>query len=92
MIDTNITINKLYSFIAKLLLMLEEELDEFKFNRSKSAVIVKKNLTDMLNKLVTLTIQLNKLSKENSLSQQSVMPIEDQAIIEKFLSKYLKSQ
>ena len=37
------TVNKLYSFIAKLVLMLDEELDELKVSKSKSAVNVKKN-------------------------------------------------
>ena len=55
-----VTINKLYSFTAKLVLMLDEELDELKVSKSKSAVNVKKNITDTLNKLVHLIIQLNK--------------------------------
>ena len=38
------TVNKLYGFIAKLVLMLEDELDELKSNKSKSAINVKKNI------------------------------------------------
>lgn len=49
------TVNKLYSFIAKLVLLLEEELDELKLSRSRSAVNVKKNITDKLNKLTPVS-------------------------------------
>ncbi|WP_316354049.1 hypothetical protein [Candidatus Trichorickettsia mobilis] len=84
------TISKLYSFIAKLVLMLEDELDELRLNKSKSALTVKKNITDTLNKLVTLIIQLNKVSKEESLNVKTIMPAADQEIIEYFLSKYSK--
>jgi hypothetical protein len=84
------TVSKLYSFIAKLVLMLEDELDELRLNKSKSALTVKKNITDTLNKLVTLIIQLNKVSKEESLNVKTIMPAADQEIIEYFLSKYSK--
>lgn len=84
------TVNKLYEFIAKLVVLLEEELDELRSSRSKSAVTVKKNITDTLNKLVTLIIQLNKLSKDASMYSEKIMPMEDQEIINRFLSKYSK--
>ncbi|MDP4709154.1 MAG: hypothetical protein NWS20_04045 [Rickettsiaceae bacterium] len=83
-----ITVNKLYGFIAKLVILLEEELDELKTSKSKSAVNVKKNITDTLNKLVTLIIQLNKLSKDEVMYADKTMPQEDKEIIERFLSKY----
>lgn len=82
------TVNKLYEFIAKLVLMLEDELDELKSSRSKSAVNVKKNITDTLNKLVTLIIQLNKLSKDSYAHSEESMQVEDQEIINRFLKKY----
>ena len=83
-----ITVNKLYGFIAKLVILLEEELDELKTSKSKSAVNVKKNITNTFNKLVTLIIQLNKLSKDEIQQAEKTMPLEDKEIIERFLSKY----
>jgi len=82
------TVDKLNGFIVKLVLLLEDELDELQSSKSKSAVNVKKNITDTLNKLVTLIIQLNKLSKDESIHAKKVMPSEDKEIIERFLSKY----
>ena len=43
--------------------MLEDELNELKCNKSKSAITVKKNITDTLNRLVVLIIQLLTLRK-----------------------------
>jgi len=83
-----ITVNKLYGFIVKLVVLLEDELDDMRSSKSKSAVNVKKNITDTLNKLVTLIIQLNKLSKDESMQAKQVMKSEDMEIIERFLSKY----
>ncbi len=83
-----VTVDKLYGFIAKLVFSLEEELDELKASKSKSAVNVKKNITDTLNKLVTLIIRLNKLSKYEVIYSKKVMPLEDKKIIEQFLNKY----
>jgi hypothetical protein len=82
------TINKLYSFIAKLVLLLEEELDELKTNKSKSAINVKKNITDTLNKLVNLIVQLNKLNKDEIANSHVDMTLEDKAIIERFITGY----
>jgi len=82
------TVNKLYSFIAKLVLMLEEELDELNSSKSKSAINVKKNITDTLNKLVNLIIQLNKLSKDEAMNTNIDMTREDKDIIERFINRY----
>ena len=82
------TVDKLYSFIAKLVLLLEEELDELRSSKSKSAVNVKKNITDTLNKLVNLIIQLNKLSKDEVMNKNNVSTIEDQEIIQRFMDRY----
>lgn len=88
-----VTINKLYSFTAKLVLMLDEELDELKVSKSKSAVNVKKNITDTLNKLVHLIIQLNKLSKDEAMNNNVDMTQQDKDIIERFIHRYnTKSQ
>lgn len=85
-------IDKLYSFIAKLISMLEDELDDLKSSRSKSAVNVKKNITDTLNKLVNLIIQINKLSKDESLMPAKSITNDDKEIIKEFLKKYTKTQ
>jgi hypothetical protein len=82
-----ITINKLYGFIAKLVSLLEEELDGIKLNKSKNALNVKKNITDTLNKLVVLIIQLNKLSKEELEGVYEISK-EDKKIIKRFIEKY----
>ena len=44
------TVNKLYGFIAKLVILLEEELDDLRSSKSKSALNIKKNITDTLNR------------------------------------------
>lgn len=82
------TVDTLYNFIAKLVVMLEEELHDLKNSKSKSAVNVKKNITDTLNKLVNLIIQLNKLSKDDSFTQVSVLSGEDKEIIARFIERY----
>ena len=52
--------------------MLEDELDELKSSKSKSAINVKRNITDTLNKLVNLIIQLNKLSRDEAIVVRQV--------------------
>lgn len=86
-----VTVDKLYSFIAKLVSMLEDELDELKISKSKSAINIKKNITDTLNKLVHLIIQLNKLSKDEAMNNNVDMTQEDKDIIERFIQRYNKS-
>jgi hypothetical protein len=82
-----ITVNKLYGFIAKLVSLLEDELDQIESHKSKNALNIKKNITDTLNKLVVLIIQLNKLSKEE-MDEAYTINKEDQAIIKRFVEKY----
>ena len=82
-----ITVNKLYGFIAKLVSLLEEELNEIELHKSKNALNIKKNITDTLNKLVVLIIQLNKLSKDE-IEEAYTINKEDQAIIKRFVEKY----
>ena len=43
------TVNKLYGFIAKLVSLLEDELNEISSHKSKNALNIKKNITDTLN-------------------------------------------
>ena len=82
-----ITVKKLYGFIAKLISLLEDELNEIELNKSKNALSIKKNITDTLNKLVALIIQLNKLSKEE-IDEVYTINKEDQDIIKRFIDKY----
>jgi len=82
-----ITVNKLYGFIAKLVSLLEDELDQIESHKSKNALNIKKNITDTLNKLVVLIIQLNKLSKKE-MDEAYTINKEDQAIIKRFVEKY----
>jgi hypothetical protein len=84
------TIDKLYGFITKLVTMLEEELDEINHENSKKTRGLKKDITLTLNKLVTIIMQLNKVSKDECLYMEYSMPEEDQRIIEEFLEKYRK--
>jgi hypothetical protein len=81
-------ITTLYSFIAKIISLLEEELDELGSKKSTGEIIIKKNITEALTKLVSLIIQLNKLSKEQYLNENAIMPEDDQAIITEFLRRY----
>lgn len=81
------TVNKLYGFIAKLVSLLEDELNEISSHKSKNALNIKKNITDTLNKLVALIIQLNKLSKEE-IDEDCIINKEDQDIIKRFVEKY----
>ena len=82
------TVHKLYGFIVKLVTLLEEELDELRSSKSKSAINVKRNITDTLNKLVNLIIQLNKLSKDEVISPNSSVASEDKEIIDRFVRRY----
>ena len=81
------TINKLYEFIAKLVLLLENELNELEVSKAKNSSKIKKNITEALNRLVTLIIQLNKLSKEE-VNKSYEMNQEDKDIIKRFIEKY----
>lgn len=82
------TISKLYGFIARLVVSLEDELDEIQNNRSKSALKLKKSITDSLNKLVSLIIMLGKLRDSELGDAEEGFPEEDAEIINEFLKKY----
>jgi len=86
--DIGATIDRLYKFIATLVTLLEDELEEVRSNRSKSAIKEKKNITEILNKLVSIIIQLNKLVKDSALHSQNISSSEDLEIIGRFLRKY----
>lgn len=79
-------LDKVYHFITKLLLLLEIELEELENNPQYNKINTKKNITDTLNKLITLIQQVNKIQKEMSQNDMaSDVSGEDQKIIEQFL-------
>ncbi len=90
------TIPKLHSFIIKLIEMLEFEIDKASEHREQSekknntmqSLTIQKSVTTLLAKLVVLTVQLNKLSKDEEEGPKEVMPETDKAIITRFLEKF----
>lgn len=82
-------INKLYEFIAKLVLMLENELDIVATGKSENAIKAKKNITEILNRLVNVITQLNRLDKDLSFNDDdSFLTSQDKEIIERFIAQY----
>lgn len=81
------TINKIYEFITKLVVLLEEELEELKNGNAKNTIATQKNITDILNKLVNLISQLNKVTKEKQLEVDMKFDKSDKEIINKFIEK-----
>lgn len=89
MIEIKATVGQLYSFISKMMRLVEEELND--------DVPIKdldnyKNITQIFERLVSLIVQLNKLSKEEQWHMQETLPEEDLAIIERFIEKYAKQE
>lgn len=80
-------IAKIQAVAAKLISMVESELDEVPASSSKDRLKNKKNVTTILNQLVALTMQLNKLSKDEMM-QHDAMPEEDVQIIKRFVENY----
>ena len=81
------TINKIYEFITKLVILLEDELEELKVGSSKNTISTQKNITDILNKLVNLISQLNKVAKEKQLEVEVGFDESDREILNKFIDK-----
>lgn len=89
-VKMKVTVNKIYEFIAKLISLLEDELNQFdepNFIGKKNTLTIKKSIIITLNKLVTLIIQLNKLRSED-LTDDLTINQEDQDIIQRFIDKY----
>lgn len=82
------TLDKLYGFIARLVLMLDEELDELRNKKNTTVLNQQKNITDILNKLVKIIIQLNKISPEDFAQEKYDVASEDLKIISRFIGKY----
>lgn len=81
------TINKIYEFITKLVILLEDELEELKVGSAKNTISTQKNITDILNKLVNLISQLNKVAKEKQLEVEVGFDESDREILNKFIDK-----
>lgn len=81
-------VTKLYELLAKVMLLLEGEIDILEAEKTTSTVAVKKSLAETLNKLVALLVQLNALSKEERLNAVDVMHGDDQEIIGRFLQEH----
>jgi hypothetical protein len=87
--DISDRFSSLYSFIAKLIILLEEELELLALHKNESNIIATKNITETLNKLVDLIIRLNKLSNEQSLLKPEEIDEKDKIIISSFLDNFL---
>ena len=81
------TINKIYEFITKLVVLLEDELEELRSGTTKNTISTQKNITDILNKLVNLISQLNKVAKEKQLEVEVGFGESDKEILNKFIEK-----
>ncbi|MFY9589930.1 hypothetical protein [Rickettsia endosymbiont of Halotydeus destructor] len=84
--DITDTINSLYNFIAKLIILLEDELTLLTLQRNENNITATKNIAETLNKLVNLIAQLNKLS--NNIPTSTELDEKDKLIIDNFLKNY----
>ncbi|WP_253307654.1 MULTISPECIES: hypothetical protein [unclassified Rickettsia] len=80
------TIDSLYNFIAKLIILLEDELTVLTLQRNENNIVATKNIAETLNKLVNLIAQLNKLSNLTPTSTE--IGEKDKIIIDNFLKNY----
>ncbi|MEY3196658.1 MAG: hypothetical protein RLZZ59_24 [Pseudomonadota bacterium] len=81
-------VSQLHGFISKMMLLLEDDLNKNDFGDIDQSSSVKKNITSLMQKLVALVLQLNKLSKDESLYAEETLLSEDLKIIERFIQKY----
>ena len=90
MIEVKTTVSKLYNFISKMMILVERDLDDADIMSGDDSCAAKKNMTNIFEKLVSLVIQLNRLSKEEQMHLNDILPEEDMKIIERFMEKYSK--
>lgn len=81
------TVDKLNSFIVKIVLLLEEEVDKIETTELESTLKIKGNLIDKLNKLVSLMVRLSKYSKDEIEPEESLSQ-SDYDIIEEYFQRY----
>ena len=84
------TINKIYEFITQLVILLEDELEGLRVSNKKNTISTQKNIADILNKLVNLISQLNKVTKENPIKKDKNFSKSDQEILDKFIARIKK--
>lgn len=75
-----------------MMLLIEEDLNNPAIVDGDESCVTKKNITNIFQKLVSLVIQLNRLSKDEQMHISDVLPEEDIKIIERFLQKHSKKQ
>ncbi len=81
------TVNKIYEFITKLVVLLEDELDKLKNGEAKNTIPTQKNIADILNKLVNLISQLNKASRDKQKNVSDDFSQSDKDILNEFIEK-----
>ncbi|QQV74865.1 hypothetical protein H6P87_00407 [Rickettsia tillamookensis] len=86
--DISDTLNNLYDLIARLIILLEDELVRITLHKNENNIIDTKNIAETLNKLVNLIVQLNKLSNSRTNSENSKIDEKDKMIIDNFLENY----
>lgn len=88
MLEIKTTVAKLYNFISKMMISLEKDINNPDLMEIDESHKIKKNIANMLEKLVSLVLQLNRLSKEEGLDANYSLPENDAKIIERFIRKY----
>ena len=78
-------IKKLNKLISKIISLLERDISEITPEELKK----RKNISSILSRLVTSTIQLNRLKDEDEISLD-ILTKKDLQILEDFLDKYRK--
>lgn len=83
------TIGKLYNFISRIVVLLEDDLNQLDGIHSQDTIKIKRHITETLYKLVNLITKLNKLYKEHYLANENNLQEDDILIIKKFLEDML---
>ena len=71
-----------------MMILIEQDLEDPTIMDGDEGCIAKKNMTNIFEKLVSLVMQLNRLSKDEQMHISDVLPEEDMKIIERFMEKY----
>lgn len=70
-----------------MLILIEEEFNYLN-NDGEESLRAKREMTAIMQKLTMLVLQLNRLSKEEQLYQEIILPEQDMAIIERFVERF----
>ena len=82
--------SKLTKLIDKVVTSLEHEIATFT-NKKGNDLRKKKELVTIINKLVSILQQLNKLDKDLPMNDSHFLEKEDQEIIDNYINKYYKT-